>query len=110
MTRLEFSKACDEIRANLETPKAFCRKRHDEYIKKVLDMIKNIHSANLQEGCDIVRLSSINMGNSRYPDIHKNIETITVKKLCDKIIIGTYKERCNYKNIILVLEGSNNAY
>lgn len=110
MTRLEFFKACDEIRTNLETPKVHNRKRHDEYVKKVLDMIKNIHSANLQEGCDVVRLSNINMGNSKYPDIHKNIETITVKKLCDKIIIGACNERCNYENILLILDGANNAY
>ena len=100
----------NKIEETLKTPKAHYRKRFDERTSKILEVLKNTPSAELKIGCDIVRLISVNLGNSKYRDYHTQVECVEVAKICDKIIIGKCGERVLKDRIIIVLQkkGDNN--
>lgn len=103
MTYNEYIRMYNKIEETLKTPKTHNRKRFDERTHKILGVLKETPSAELKIGCDIVRLISVNLGNSKYRDYHSQIECVEVKKICDKIVIGTCGERVPKDRIIVVL-------
>lgn len=104
MTFHEFLELTSEIESELTTPESHNRIRHDERVKKTVEALKNVKSAELKDGCTVIRLIGVNLGTSRYRDIHDQINWVTVKKFTDKTVIGTYRERVPRDRIVIVLE------